>query len=438
MISLIGAELSVTPALKATSPMPTRSTLSLWFVSRFRTSSTSVLIVFLFLALTMSAFATERIELEVGETAGLARRGFPTRTLVKLPRAVPVSTKFRLVSDGKPIVAQFRPDRDESTANWWLDFQSDMSPNERKRFQVEFGDDVTEVPELSRGHKLTKLNDGFSITHAPYISWKFPADLKGLISSVAFESFEWMRVDSPGLLLRDRKSQEYVFTGTGKIIREGHMSVSLRYEKTQTEASLQNVRSTVDLTLPGPVSWVEVEWSIDDPFDKIAALGLQINLNLDRSDTAPTLVDFGTTGVVYLSLYPGQETELVAESQVMNAESAGRPSWEIVRRDAGRVWQFAAHADRSKAHDFDGWAHVMDRKKCLALAIDAFARDTRDRIGVTADGRVTVWREYPAAQQMNRKYLRLWLHFIYFPPQSSAGTSPQQMQTPLDVRFPAQ
>ena len=389
-------------------------------------------------AVSTSVFGFESIEFEVREVAGLARRGFPTHTRLKLPRAVPVSTRFRLTSDGKPIVAQFRPDRDDATANWWLDFQAEMNPNETKRFQVEFGDDVSALPELARGHEITKLKDVFSITHAPYISWKIPADLKRLISSVAVETFEFLGTDSPGLLLRDRQSQQFTVTGNGKIVRQGHMTVALRYEKTQAEPELQDVHSIVDMTLPGPVSWVEVEWTIGDPADKLDAVGLQLNLNIDRSDTVPTLIDFGTTGSVYLSLYPGQEAELVASLQKTKIESEDRPLWEVLRRESTHIRPIAAQAKRSQTRDVEGWAHVMDRKKCLALAIDAFARETIDRINLTADGKVTIWREYPAVLKATRKHLRFWLHFVYFPPQASAGTSPQQMQTPLEVRFPAQ
>jgi hypothetical protein len=76
----------------------------------------------------------------------------------------------------------------------------------------------------------------------------------------------------------------------------------------------------------------------------------------------------------------------------------------------------------------------MDRKNCLALAVDAFGRDALDRIGVAADGKVTVWREYAPGKTVRPKRLHVWLHFVFFPPQYSAGASPQQMQAPLDVR----
>ena len=418
--------------------MPVLAVCAFPFGSRLQTLLVRGLTLSLVFAVSSPIFAFESIEFEVREVAGLARRGFPTHTRLKLPRAVPVSTRFRLITDGKPIVAQFRPDRDDVTSNWWLDFQVEMNPNETKRFHVEFGDDVSALPELARGHEITKLDDGFLITHAPYITWKIPADLKRLISSVAVETFDFIGTDSPGLLLRDRQSQQFTVTGTGKIVRQGHMTVALRYEKAQAEPELHDVRSIVDMTLPGPVSWVEVEWTIDDPADKLDAIGLQLNLNLDRSDTAPTLVDFGTTGSVYLSLYPGQESELVAGLQKTMIKSGDRPLWEVLRRDSTHIRPIAAQAKRSQIRDVEGWAHVMDRKKCLALAIDAFARETLDRINLTADGKVTIWREYPVALKATRKHLRFWLHFVYFPPQASAGTSPQQMQTPLEVRFKGQ
>src|SRR6185503_16763847 len=74
------------------------------------------------------AHAVERLDLEVRERGGLARGGYPAHALLKLPRPVSLATKFRLVHDGKPIVAQFRPDREDATAEsaerntakWWL------------------------------------------------------------------------------------------------------------------------------------------------------------------------------------------------------------------------------------------------------------------------------------------------------------------------------
>ena len=396
---------------------------------------TGVLLVCLVSAANTPAHAVERLELEVRETQGLARGGYPAHALLKLPRPVPVTTKFRLLFEGKPVVAQFRPDREEATAQWWLDFQTEMKPNETKKYVVEFGHETAAGPERPQGHKLTKMEKGFSIANAPYITWMVPHDLKGFLESVDFPPSEFLRADSPGLLLRDRQSREYPFSGTGRVIRQGPMAVALRFEKAESQEQLRDVRSTVDLTFPAPVSWVEVEWNIHDPRDNVAALGLQLNLNVEKPTAAPTLVEFGATSVVYTSLRPGQEAELLAGPLAKSTKPDDSPLWEILRRDKGGAMPFAQGPKRSPVRQVEGWTHVMDRKICLALAIDAFARDTRDRISAGADGRVAVWREYDPAQKGNPKRLRMWLHFVHFPPQSSALASPQQMQTPLDVRL---
>ena len=61
----------------------------------------------------------------------------------------------------------------------------------------------------------------------------------------------------------------------------------------------------------------------------------------------------------------------------------------------------------------------MDRQRCLALAFDPFARDGEVRLNVTADGRS----------------FRAWLHFVEYPPQWGAQTSPQSMQHPIELRL---
>jgi len=385
-------------------------------------------------AVPSSAPAAGRLVLEVRETGGLARGGYPAHALLKLPKPVPPETKFRLLQAGKPVVAQFRPDGKGATARWWLDFQTEMGPYEKRRYTVEFGDGVPAGPERDKGHKLTQTKKAFVIANAPYITWAVPRDLKGFLRSVDFRPLEFLRPDSPGLFLRDRKGRRHPFSGTARVVREGAMAVALRFEKVEREAGLRKVRSAAGLTFPLPVSWVEVDWEIDDPLDQVAAVGLQLHLDLDKpSAAAPTLVDFGAASMVYTSLRPGQEAELNAGPLAASKGSAGHP-WKILRGDRGRLTPFALGPKQTSTPRVEGWAHVMDRKKCLALAIGGFARDAHDRIGATADGTVTVVREYAPAKNRGRKRLRAWLHFVFFPPQFSAGASPQQMQSPLEVR----
>src|SRR5690242_8881849 len=83
--------------------------------------------------------AAERVELEVIEPAGLARGGYPAHGVLRLPGAVPATTPFWLLRDGKPVPAQFRPDGAGPTARWWLDFQTEMAPREVRPYVVEYG-----------------------------------------------------------------------------------------------------------------------------------------------------------------------------------------------------------------------------------------------------------------------------------------------------------
>jgi hypothetical protein len=185
------------------------------------------------------------------------------------------------------------------------------------------------------------------------------------------------------------------------------------------------------------VSWVEVDWAVEDPQDRVAALELRLYLRLDPASAAPTLVDFGAGSAVYTSLRPGQEAELAAGPLMAGTGRGDAVVWKVRRGDRGRLTDFAVAAKASGPPP-EGWAHVMDRRRCLALAVDDFARDARDRIAVTADGEVGVWREYAPADGPAQKRLRCWLHFVSFPPQASAGASPQQMQSPLRVRVNGQ
>src|SRR5262245_3025494 len=54
-------------------------------------------------AVPSSAPAAGRLVLEVRETGGLARGGYPAHALLKLPKPVPPETKVRLLQAGKPV-----------------------------------------------------------------------------------------------------------------------------------------------------------------------------------------------------------------------------------------------------------------------------------------------------------------------------------------------
>jgi hypothetical protein len=375
--------------------------------------------------------AAPPIAIEVQETVGIRRFQYPVTVELKLPEAVARETPFRLLHQGKPVLAQVRPAQaDAAVARWWLDFPVDLLPYQSAAYELQYGPDVTPGPLSRQGHKLIPSADGFRIANEPHIAWTVRRDLTGLLSSVRAGELEYLRGDSPGLVLWDRGGKRHPVGGSGSrpavsVTREGPLAVGMRFEINE---NLPQVRCTVDLTFPVFKSWVEVDWRIDDPRGSVASAEAGFHLNVDPpTRQASTLVDFGTTGLVYLSLGPAQQCQL----------HGGSGPWQVLRGRQDRLEPYVAgpRKPRGRHEPPEGWAHVMDRRRCLAMAVHQFAMETEDRLGMSADGRVELRRSFPAAPASAVKRFRFWLHFVPFPPQEMAATSPQAMQNPVVARI---
>ena len=385
------------------------------------------------------ARSADELLIDVREIAGLERVGCPAAYQLELPAAVPKATTFALQDDkGNPVIAQFSPASDGPLTNrWWLDFSAPLKPWQTRRYSVHYGAGVQAAGEGTGGNRLLETEASFQVTNAPYITWTVPKDLAGLLHSVDFPPNDHVRPDSQGLVLRDRDGREHVLGKgfhSGRATRNGRRAVALQFTGTARDEVPAGVRSTVDLTFPSPVSWVEVDWTIEDPQDRVSGLGMTLRLALDppRGD-APTLVDFGAGTWVYAALNAGQAAEL----QGGPATGRARPDrlWRVLRGPADRMIPFAVAPDQADARA-EGWGHIMDRRSCLALAVDQFGSEAADRIVVTAEGDVTIWRNYEqkhAESDAAAKRLRFWLHFVFYPPQHSAATSPRMMQTPPEI-----
>ena len=134
--------------------------------------------------------------------------------------------------------------------------------------------------------------------------------------------------------------------------------------------------------------------------------------------------------MVYATLKPGQHAELQAGS----AKPPNPFAWGVYRGRAGSLEPFVLSKQGSHAARPEGWAHLMDRQRATAIAVDGFARGTEDRLHVSGDGELAVRRKF--AKGATRKRLIFWCHFVSFPLQIGAMTSAQSMQAPLRVSQP--
>jgi hypothetical protein len=386
------------------------------------------------------AGAAEELLLEVREQIGMARPNFSVAHRIELPRAISRRTAFAMFDDeNKPVNAQFTPDGDADNAGtWWIDFQSNIGPWAARRYIVRYGDGIQPGPTGAGGHRITESEDAFVLTKgSKVLTWTVPRDLAGLLRSVDFPPDEHLRPDSPGLVVRDRAGQEHVLGAgfhTGRITRSGQRAAALRFTGAARNDALAGVRSTVDLTFPSPVSWVEVDWTIEDPGARLAGLGavLRMDLTLPERRT-PTLVDFGVGTWVYASLLADQAAELRALPPAL-AGVRGEPIWQILRGSSDRM-NVIAMARPVGGGSAEGWIHIMDRRRCLDLAVDKFGEHAADRITLGGKGDVAVWRDFSGSPTTRTdKRLRFWLHFVFYPPQWSAATSPLMMLSAPEVR----
>jgi hypothetical protein len=386
--------------------------------------------------------AVETLQLEVSETAGIRRFGYPIA--LKLPEhsATVAEGHFRLRDGDKPVPAQFRP---EQTAGgpgaWWLDFNLSMTPNEVRTLTLEYGPDVAADPE-PHGLELKQTPNGFVIRNGPHITWNAGRDLHHLLTSVEAGDLQHLRREGVRLDIEGPNGVRYELDPKAfhaRVIRSGPLAVAIRYEFAPQVGPLAGVKSTVDLTFPVSKSWVQIDWHVDDPRQAVRSARAKIAQNLAvPTDDQPTLVDFGASSLVYMSLTPGTIGRLQTRAAAATPNMPVRPFWEVLRGPRNRLEAFAAQPAGPQSGQVEGWAHSMDRRHCLALGVGEFGRGGDDSIEITAEGEISVVREFaPGVHASDTKSFRLWLHFVGFPPHLTAATSPQSMLSPLKVRVNA-
>jgi hypothetical protein len=385
-----------------------------------------------FLGATALALATPRLQgrndgtisFRLTETAGLRRFGYPVSTL--LPVGVP-DHPYRLVRDGRLVPAQFTATRGPAGGpRIALDFAASPGPLEAQVYEVRVRDDEPPPPDLRNLVTIERPGGGDLIVRSgPDLRWGLREDLGGFLRTVAGGRLAYLRPDSTGLIVKGSGGDWAPFDAQGVQVRgerSGPFAARVVYEGRRGDAPWR-----LDATFPRTKSWVEARWEISDLGGDVAGLGFELDLAIDGE---PTLVDFGTRDTVYGTLKGDESMALVAGH--CPGLPASERGWLLTKGSQ----EFARDPGLGGAQ---GWAHVMDKDRCTALAVADFAAfESRDRIEVRAPGRVRVTREFAADQAKvapGPKRLGWWLHFVSMPVHVGAVTSPQSMQAPLRVEW---
>jgi hypothetical protein len=379
--------------------------------------------------LARGAIGPETLTFRLRETAGLRRFSYPVHALLPV---VPAGPNFRLERDGQPVAAQFRrvvglDDRPGIA----LDFHASPGPLETQDYQVLTGE-IEPGPEPKRGLTVERAGGRIRVANGSVLAFTIPERLSGLFDRIENSRLDFWAgggdglsiVTAAGVVRRLGNGDEPRVTVT----RQGPFAVGLRFEeRIQPADAGESVRSTVEMTFPNSKSWAQIRWTVDDPAGVIARLEVGFDLKIEGE---PTLVDLGAAGTVY-GFLRGQE------AMALEAGPSPWNPWQVLKGPPNQLTPFARSLPGTSTA-VEGWAHVMDRARCTALAVDGFGRSARDLLKVRAGGRVTLartWGTDGKSPAPRPKTLSFWLHFVTNPVQVGAVTSPQAMLAPLEIAW---
>jgi hypothetical protein len=387
-----------------------------------------------------------RWSLTVTETEGIRRFGYPVHAALPVDRALLDRGQFRLLQNDKPVPAQFSPHRDgeKGPPSVSVDFNVNHAPLEEVRYLIEYSPSG-DAPRAGTEMKAEISKETVKVLHPGNLEFELPRDLLGMLRQVRAGRTEYLRADSPGLFFADKDHIQYRAGGlspdgtatTVRVTRAGSMAAGLWFEGNEVLRGGRMVSSFVEMEFPRSKSWVRVAWTVDDPNGYVAGLGAELNLNVQGE---PTLVDFGAGSLVYAQLRRGRTT-LMRAGSLGRKDDASQPAWTTLLGDRNQLSLYVVASKRKDAPPAEGWAHVMDRERCTALAVAGFADVGQEsEIRIDADGRLLISRTFARdemAVPRGPKQLTFWLHFVPMPVHVGAATSPQAMLAPLRVEVKA-
>ncbi len=379
--------------------------------------------------------------IEVRETAGIQRFSYPLTARFQMAKKPDAGGGFLLRDGDRQVSAQFSLIEDataEKPALWEVDFGLDMLPLETRTLRLDHSKEIQSEERAGRGLKLERGQNKIRVKH-PSLEFVVNEDFKGLFDAIRINGEDWLEGTSRGLVVDLRDGSRRLLavapdSGMNRgvqVVKSGPLAVRLRFLNHEQLAGGKSLRSTVQLDFPLGKSWAKIDWMVDDEGDLVERLGAELRLRLEQNAKQPIMGDFGANGWTYAALRPDESIVFQAGLKKVDPMES---TWRVDRERDGQTAAYALPSLANASPPVQGWAHLMDRQRCTAIAVDRFADNSQDTIRLFASGQIALQRKFGATLPgTTKKRFTFWLHLVNFPPQLGAATSPQSMQTPPEV-----
>lgn len=363
----------------------------------------------------------QAVAIQVRESAGIRRFGYPVTAVIPLPRGAIQSTKsVRLLnSDGKPLAAQTTATEkhgDGSLKQIEVDFNFSPGPLEVSNLKLEYGPNINAV-EPKQGLTFSESDDAYQVS-----AYTIRKDARPLISSVRYGR-ECLRAGGLGVVAWRDGAELTASKRSWTIEKQGPFDVRLRCDGVYARPeNTGEMKFTLSLEFVSSKSWVGLRHSVESKPGEQIALGIVGDFKLDGRLLWDTDCSYWLYGV----LESGEQMNFAQREE----------GWSCKLGKAGQESLYAANtSDNNRAR---GWGHFQEARENGNVVAFGFAGPSTTHgysVNLGGDGKLLM---RSAAGDVKPVRLDAFFHFIPVPTQHTARTSPAAMMSPLVVTNPGQ
>ena len=369
---------------------------------------------------------TRHVKVQVRETLGIRRFGYPVTAVIPLPPGGIQTTKqVRLANaDGKPIPAQITASakhEDGSLKQIEVDFNLSPGPLEESNLRLEYGIGVSAV-EPKQGLTFSESEDAFQVS-----AYTVRKDARPLIASVRYGR-EYLRPGGLGVVAWRDGTELPLHTAKRNwtVEKQGPFQVRLRCDGVYAaQGAAAELPFTLSVEFVSSKSWVGLRHAIKPA----AKPGEQIELGIvgDFKLDGRLLWDTDCSYWLYGVLEAGEQMHF----------ATGMEGWSCRLGKVGQELLYARHAPENKRAR--GWGHFQEAREngnVIAFGFGGSATTGEYSFKLGGDGKLLMRGTVAAASAPVE--LDAFFHFIPVPTQHTARTSPSAMMSPLEVTYPGQ